>query len=234
MTIDPDPTAPAAEPPFSILVVCTGNICRSPLAEQLLTTRLTNSGIPVRVTSAGTYAMVGKGMPDEAAALSVRYGGDPRAHVSRQLTARLVADADLVVTADREHRGEVVSLHPRAARYAFTLNQLARLIDGLRDAEFAAAEHAAAERPGADSAPVGHSDHNAGTAPLTAADTLRAFIAEIAASRGLTPPPADPADDDIGDPYRRSLATYDRVGVAIDASAATIATALTGALTKVA
>ncbi|MDY7557708.1 hypothetical protein [Cryobacterium sp. 10C3] len=109
MTIDSDPTAPAAEPPFSILVVCTGNICRSPLAEQLLTTRLTNAGIPVLVTSAGTYAMVGKGMPDEAAALSVRYGGDPRAHVSRQLTARLVADADLVVTADREHRGEVVS-----------------------------------------------------------------------------------------------------------------------------
>ncbi|MCI4658227.1 arsenate reductase/protein-tyrosine-phosphatase family protein [Cryobacterium zhongshanensis] len=234
MTIDPDPTARAVEPPFSILVVCTGNICRSPLAEQLLTTRLTNAGLPVRVTSAGTYAMAGKGMPDEAAALSVRFGGDPTAHVSRQLTARLVADADLVVTADREHRGEVVSLFPRAARYAFTLNQLARLVDGLRDAEFAAAEHAAAERPGADRESVAHVGHPATGGPATAADALRAYIAEIAASRGLTPPPADPADDDIEDPYRRSLATYDRVGVAIDASVTTIAMALTAALTRVA
>jgi len=224
----------SAEPPFTILVVCTGNICRSPLAEQLLAARLHKAGVTARVLSAGTYAMVGDGMPAEAAALSVRYGGRPEEHHARQLTARLVADADLVVTAAREHRSEVVSLHPRASRYAFTLNQLARLTAGLAEAEQAAAVHAAAERNPADASAQAAASVPPANSPAateaTPATVLRTYLAGIAASRGLTPPPADPADDDIEDPYRRSQATYDRVGVAIDASVTTIALAFASAL----
>ena len=58
---------------FSILTVCSGNICRSPLAEQLLRVGLTDLA-GVTVSSAGTIALVGEGMPAEAQALSVRYG----------------------------------------------------------------------------------------------------------------------------------------------------------------
>ncbi|MGB3377055.1 MAG: hypothetical protein WBA87_18175, partial [Microbacterium sp.] len=64
---------PDAQP--NILTVCTGNICRSALAESVLATRLTD--LDVRVHSAGTQALVGHGMPREARALAERNGVTP-------------------------------------------------------------------------------------------------------------------------------------------------------------
>ena len=119
---------PVETPPLNILIVCTGNICRSPLAEKLLQSRLAAAGVPAIVTSAGTRAMVDHPMTDEATFLATQYGSEPTLHVAQQLTAARIAAADLVLTATREHRGEVVSLHPRANRYAYTLNQFARLV----------------------------------------------------------------------------------------------------------
>ena len=117
---------PAAAP--RILIVCTGNICRSPLAEQLLRQNLTAAGIDAVVTSAGTRAMTGSAMTPEAAALSSQYGASNTDHVARQLTEKLIADADLVLTATRDHRRDVVTMLPKATRYTFTLNQFARLV----------------------------------------------------------------------------------------------------------
>ncbi|WP_166789043.1 low molecular weight phosphatase family protein [Cryobacterium sp. TMT1-21] len=117
------------EETLNVLVVCTGNICRSPLAEKLLQARLTAAGIPAIVTSAGTRAMVDHPMTEEAAFLATQYGAEPTLHAAQQLTADRIAAADLVLAATREHRGEVISLHPRANRYAYTLNQFARLVE---------------------------------------------------------------------------------------------------------
>ena len=181
---------------MNILVVCTGNICRSPLAEKLLQSRLTAAGIPAVVTSAGTRAMVDHPMTDEAAFLVTQYGAEPTLHAAQQLTADRIAAADLVLTATREHRGEVVSLHPRAHRYAYTLNQFARLV----------AESAVVE--------------------LVETRTITNFLSEINATKGLAFPPAHRDDDDIEDPYRRSAEVYDRVGQIIDTAVTGIATAL--------
>ncbi|TFC33850.1 low molecular weight phosphatase family protein [Cryobacterium sp. TMT2-14] len=186
---------------MNILIVCTGNICRSPLAEKLLQSRLTAAGIPAIVTSAGTRAMVDHPMTDEAAFLATQHGAEPTPHAAQQLTADRIAAADLILTATREHRGEVVSLHPRANRYAYTLNQFARLV-----ADFPAVEPPVVE-------PVD-------------TPTITNFLAEINATKGLALPPAHPGDDDIEDPYRRSAEVYDRVGHIIDNAVTTIATAL--------
>jgi protein-tyrosine phosphatase len=190
---------------LNILVVCTGNICRSPLAEKLLQARLTAAGIPAIVTSAGTRAMVDHPMTDEAAFLATQYGAEPTLHAAQQLTAERIAAADLVLTATREHRGEVVSLLPRANRYAYTLNQFARLVA------------ASAVDPSVVEPPV--------VEPVET-PTIITYLAEIAATKGLALPPTRPEDDDIEDPYRRSAEVYDRVGVVIDKAVTTITAAL--------
>ncbi|WP_285037438.1 low molecular weight phosphatase family protein [Plantibacter sp. ME-Dv--P-095] len=168
--------------PFSILFVCTGNICRSALGAQLLTARLDEAGVTagghlIRVTSAGTGMEPELVMPAEVAEQSRRFGGDPSGHVPRQLDRDIVADADLILTATRAHRSDVARLLPRASRVTFTVPQFARLV--------------------------------AETEPAT---DLWALVAEVAAERGLVPPPEIPDADDIEDPYRRSTETYERVG----------------------
>ena len=201
--VDPRVVEPVETPTdtMNILIVCTGNICRSPLAEKLLQSRLTAAGIPAIVTSAGTRAVVDHPMTDEAAFLSTQYGAEPTLHLARQLTADRIAAADLILTATREHRGEVVSLHTRANRYAYTLNQFARLV-----AESSTVEPSKVE-------PV-------------ETPTISIFLSEINATKGLALPPAHPDDDDIEDPYRRSAEVYDRVGHIIDTAVTTIATVL--------
>jgi len=192
--------------PFKILVVCTGNICRSPVAERLIQAQSNALSLPVLVYSAGTQSMVGHDMTPEAAHLAERYGADPAGHVSQQLTELLITDADLVLTATREHRSKVVSLHPRAARYTYTLNQFARL---LPTAVESLLDPANAPIPSVELVETPQPD---------LATQLRALVTEVAATRGFSPPPPHPDDDDIEDPYRQSTAVYARAGTVINAT----------------
>jgi protein-tyrosine phosphatase len=209
----------AARPaPFSILVVCTGNICRSPVAEQLLRARFAATGLDVTVQSAGTDAVTGASMTPEAAELSMTYGGAPARHRARQLTESLVADADLVLTATRDHRHAVATLHPRAARYTYTLTQFARLV-----ADLPPTGPGVASRNPFESSAVDDADVTADAGSDLLHRRLTALLGEVAANRGFAPPPARPEADDIEDPYRQSAEAYDRVGVLVDSSVHTIA-----------
>ncbi|QAY74720.1 low molecular weight phosphatase family protein [Agromyces protaetiae] len=190
---------------FRVLVVCTGNVCRSPMAEQLLRVRFAAAGVEVEVSSAGTAALVGEPMTSEAAELSRRFGGVPDAHRARQLTADLVAEADLVLTASRTHRAAVAQLLPRAARRAFTLREFARV------AEFVAND------------PSSELDSDA--APAASPD---AVLDILSMSRGYAPPRPDPEADDVVDPYRLSSDVYEEAGRLIDESTAAIVAAFGG------
>jgi protein-tyrosine phosphatase len=89
---------------ISVLVLCHGNICRSPLAEVLLETAIANDPAlagRVRVSSAGTSnEHEGEGMHEHSAALLVRRGLRTR-HRAQQLTITLADQQDLILAADR-------------------------------------------------------------------------------------------------------------------------------------
>lgn len=107
----------------SILTVCTGNICRSPVAELLLREYL---GDTVTIASAGTHAMVGHGIPDELLVSLDADGIDGRSHRAQTLTETLARDADLIVAMAAEHRARIVRQTPSALRRIFLLDELAK------------------------------------------------------------------------------------------------------------
>ncbi|WP_404473082.1 low molecular weight phosphatase family protein [Microbacterium aerolatum] len=180
-TMDADDTRP------TILTVCTGNICRSPMAEILLRARLESLG--VRVHSAGTHALVDHAMTEPAQELAIEHGAGTdaaSAHRARYLVEPMLKDADLVLTMAREHRSHAVQLMPSALRRTFTLREFARLAQTLSTEDARAAADATGENP---------------------RDRLRAAALAVTAQRGVSA--AVPDEDDVIDPYRRSRETYE-------------------------
>lgn len=115
-----------------VLLVCTANLCRSPLAERLLRRGLDaavpGSSAALTVASAGVRAVDGSAMAADAAVVLRRRGADDRGFASRRLGPQTLADPALVLTAERWHRRAVVEAHPRLLRRSFTLLEFARLL----------------------------------------------------------------------------------------------------------
>ncbi len=115
-----------------LLFVCTGNICRSPLAERLAVRwaeqALGANAATVHIRSAGTDALDGKAMDKRSAAALVELGGDPTGFKAQTVDPRMAEDADLVLTMTRRHRRLVLGAAPRALRHTFTLPEAADLL----------------------------------------------------------------------------------------------------------
>ncbi|MCA1711439.1 MAG: protein-tyrosine-phosphatase [Actinobacteria bacterium] len=179
---------------FRVLHVCTGNICRSPMAEHLmragLQERLGADADLFVVESAGTWGHTGSPMESYASSTLQRYGVDGSAFTARELVAEHVAAADLVLGATREHRAAAVVLHPRAAARTFTLREFARLTSAVDPAAL----------PNGD--PV---------------ERARALVKAAAANRGLVPPER-PRDDDLDDPYQAPETAFAACGTLVHTS----------------
>jgi protein-tyrosine phosphatase len=115
-----------------VLVVCTGNVCRSPLVERVLAHSV---GAQIEVQSAGTAALVDSPMDRRAAAQLEAWKMDPAGFVARQVVPSMVARADLVLTATRAHRGVVAALHPPALAYTFALADFSDLVTAVSPPE---------------------------------------------------------------------------------------------------
>jgi protein-tyrosine phosphatase len=186
-----------AQPGFRVLVVCTANHCRSPIAEQLLARDAAGvfGTADWRIGSAGTAVRGPWPLHEHAATvLAERLPAEQLpaldGHRSVQLTTALIADADLVLTATRQHRGAVVTTLPGAVGRTFTIGQFARLCDAVP--EFTA-----------------HDPGEAGRELLTRAKRARS---------SLQPVPGDL--DDLPDPMGGGLADFrvcaDRLQRSID------------------
>jgi protein-tyrosine phosphatase len=117
----------------TILVVCTGNICRSPTAAAFLRGALERRFGPgaFEVRSAGTMAWEGSPSPPEAIAAGAELGIDLSGHQARALTHGMVEEGDLVVTMAREHRDAIHRAVPAAVGRTFTLRELIFLLEQL-------------------------------------------------------------------------------------------------------
>jgi len=107
--------------PASLLVICHGNICRSPFAAASLARALARES--VRVQSAG-FIGANRPSPPGAVAAAARRGGDLSSHRSRALTAELVRSADVIVVMDAAQRREVCDRFGRLPRSVIVLGDL--------------------------------------------------------------------------------------------------------------
>ncbi len=179
----------AVEPPgrFRVLTVCSGNICRSPVAALLLGAAL---GESVAASSAGTIARPDLPVSPEMAQL-LADDQVPSSHfASRRLDEATIARADLILALTRDHRARVVALLPQALRRTYTLKEFARLASGVTPDEFA-------------------------DTPRTTAERLRTLTAVAARHRRPVPAEQDDIDDPYGlgaADYRRA---YDEIAAAV-------------------
>lgn len=113
---------------WSILTVCTANVCRSPLMELLLRDRLDAGRF--EVASAGVIGWRDAPVDSMVRLELARLGVDGSGFRSRPIHPAHVQAADVVVTATREHRASVLELDPGALRKTFTLLELSALVEG--------------------------------------------------------------------------------------------------------
>jgi protein-tyrosine phosphatase len=111
---------------MNILVLCTANLCRSPMAAALLERHLAAAGVDATVHSAGRLAE-GYDPPPEVMQTLAALGLDVSDHRSRIATATMVGEADLVIAMAKEHARDAVALDPDVLPRTFTLKELVRL-----------------------------------------------------------------------------------------------------------
>ncbi|TDC83740.1 phosphotyrosine protein phosphatase [Micromonospora sp. KC606] len=190
-------------PPFTVLHVCMGNICRSPMAERLLALavreRLGRLDVdPTRCDellhshSAGTGGWhAGEEMNPPAARQVLGRGGDVEGFAARKLRSDLIDAADLVLTATADQQEYVVALRPDAASRTFVLGEFGRLL-GLVDT---------AALPPAQ--PTPEAVYARGAALVEAVDAARQGVSPL-------------RSDDLDDPWGRGDQCFNRVADEIE------------------
>lgn len=169
--------------PYTLLTVCTGNICRSPAMERLLVHHLGKEGI--RVHSGGTHAHDGEDMQPPMKERISEYGADAQNFVADQLTPQMVRASDLILTATRVHVEDILADVPEAEERTFTIREFGRLLSAVDTAGITEAVRQDA----------------------SVADRLAALVPLVAQQR--TGAAAAVRQDDVVDPYMLPDDIYD-------------------------
>ncbi|MER7950811.1 protein-tyrosine-phosphatase [Streptomyces sp. NPDC096079] len=193
---------------FRILHVSTGNVCRSPITERLTRHALSDRlGDPLGggliVESAGTWGHEGAPMEANAELVLADFGADYSGFVGRELLDEHVIRADLVLTATRDHRAQVISMGHSAGLRTFTLKEFTRLVRAIDPATLPdPRDEGMVER-------------------------ARALVRAAAALRGWLLAPSVDADE-VNDPYGAPITFFRSIGDEINQALDPVVTALTG------
>ncbi|POX56645.1 protein-tyrosine-phosphatase [Streptomyces sp. Ru71] len=191
---------------FRILHVSTGNVCRSPITERLtrhfVSERLGILGGPIIVESAGTWGHEGAPMESHAETVLADFGADASGFTGRELHDEHVIRADLVLTATRDHRAQVISMGHSAGLRTFTLKEFTRLVRAIDPTTLPPLEEGVVNR-------------------------ARSLVRAAAALRGWLQAPTAEADE-VYDPYGAPLGFFRSVGEEIHEALDPVVTALTG------
>ncbi|GIF87257.1 phosphotyrosine protein phosphatase [Catellatospora chokoriensis] len=193
--------------PFTVLHVCMGNICRSPMAERLLALAVTEQAGPVGADlvlshSAGTGGWhEGEEMNPPAARQVRSRGGSPDDFSARKLRAEHIEAADLILTATADQYDYVVALRPDAADRTFVLGEFGRLLSAVDPSTLPAADRT----------------------PDAVYARGVALVAAVAAARNGEPAQAK---DDLDDPWGRGDQVFARVADEIQSTVHPLTTVL--------
>jgi protein-tyrosine phosphatase len=184
-----------------ILVVCTGNVCRSPIAEGVLRSLLVRrfGAAAPAVASAGTSGWEGSPADPGSVTAAGELGVDISDHRGRRLTEEDLHTAALVLTMAVEHRDDVRWLFPPSMDRAFTLKELVRLLEAL-------------------------------AAPAPELEPGPALVGRVAEANALRRSgfQGNPRDEDVADPLGMPMAAFRAVASEIEAWTERLSDALFG------
>ncbi len=175
-----------------MLVVCTANVIRSPLAAALLQRTLHGlpAPAPLQVASAGVHARSGQPPAPEVVEIAGRVGLDLSPHRARPVTAGMLQRSSLILTMTEAHRAALMRLLPSAVPRTFTLREFVRLSVACDERRLGSVA------PGADN------------------DATTAIVQQAHLARPLTPAPD--AAEDVADPIGGPMEGFERTAALLD------------------